>query len=72
MVNGAGGRNILHIPQPLIANRYTADNATWQLMGNALPEFRALCRKHDIQLSQVEDTCLVARIWIVTLQKKHF
>ncbi|MFZ3581676.1 glycosyltransferase family 2 protein [Loktanella sp. DJP18] len=68
----ARGQMLVHIAQPLIANRYRAGNTTWQLLNKSRGEFLALHDKYGIPLNPVEHVQLSARIWAVNQQKKIF
>ncbi|WP_428688723.1 glycosyltransferase family 2 protein [Roseibium sp.] len=68
----AKGRELVHVPRPLIANRYRAGNTTWSLLGQARSEYFAFARKHGVPLSSFQKARLSARIWAVNQQKKLF
>ncbi|WP_428644999.1 glycosyltransferase family 2 protein [Roseibium sp.] len=68
----AKGRNLAHVPQPLIANRYRAGNTTWSLLGQARSEYLAFAKKHGVPLGPLGKARLSARIWTLNQQKKLF
>ena len=62
----------LHIPRPLIANRYRDGNATWALISKAEREFVDLARKYEVPLTGFDHAKLRARIAWVNQQKRLF
>ncbi|MWV26692.1 glycosyltransferase [Aurantiacibacter rhizosphaerae] len=68
---GAAG-DAWHIDTPLIANRYSADNTTWRLLGSTVGEYRRLAAKHVGARSALQDTRLALTCHFVTAQKLAF
>lgn len=61
-----------HIPEVLLANRYSGDNSTWALLAEAQNEFRRLASKHGVQHSPVERARIRLTGWQVAQQKRLF
>jgi len=61
-----------HIAEPMIANRYSATNTTWSLLGSTLGEFRRLAAKHANALGPVGLARLALICQFVTFQKLIF
>lgn len=61
-----------HIPEVLIANRYSGANSTWALLGDAEREFLCLARKHGVQLSTADRARIKLTNWQVAQQKRLF
>ena len=61
-----------HIPEVLLANRYSGDNSTWTLLAEAQNEFFRLAGKHGIQLSTVERARIKLASWQVAQRKRVF
>lgn len=61
-----------HIPEVLIANRYSGGNSTWSLLASAEDEFLRLAEKHGVQLSALERVRLKLRTWSVGRQRQLF
>lgn len=56
---------LYHIPEPLIANRYTGRNATAALLGDGWTQFRRIAELFDVALSRREAlTCSVNRYYV--------
>ena len=68
---GAAG-DAFHIDKPLIANRYSADNTTWRLLGSTVGEYRRLAAKHVGNLDALQDARLALTCHFVTAQKLAF
>ena len=49
-VPGAAGGAVFHVPQPLIANRYHAQNATWGDLTGVSSEMRVIAAKPTFEL----------------------
>ena len=67
----AGGL-VHHVPEALIANRYSGYNTTWTVMRGAEREFRLLAQKRGIKLSNLQLLRLKALNWVVMQQRKIF
>lgn len=61
-----------HIPEVMIANRYSASNSTWGMLKDASQEFLALAKKHGVALTPVERKCIGLTNWYVGVQKQLF
>lgn len=61
-----------HIPEVLIANRYSGGNSTWSLLASAADEFSRLAEKHGVQLSGPERIRLKLTTWSVGRQRQLF
>lgn len=61
-----------HIAQPLIANRYSASNTTWSLLGTTRQEYCSLAAKHATALGNVARARLTVICQYVTFQKLIF
>lgn len=62
----------LHIPKPLIANRYSDTNTTWTLLPRAQEEFIKLAQKYDVPMGRVDRAALVWTSFIINQQKRLF
>ncbi len=62
----------LHIDRALIANRYSADNTTWRLLGTTSGEYRRLAEKHVGKQSALQTLKMVLTCHFVTAQKLLF
>ncbi|GMN04201.1 glycosyltransferase [Erythrobacter sp. MTPC3] len=65
-------QDALHIPQPLIANRYGGTNMTWSLLSKARKEFLELANKYGIALGPLGLVRLTAVNFVVSQQKRIF
>jgi len=61
-----------HIPEVMIANRYSASNSTWGMLKDASKEFFALAHKHGIALSPLERKRIGFTNWHIGVQKQVF
>lgn len=61
-----------HIDRPLIANRYTDDNMTWQLLETTLAEYVSLASKHARAPGRLEVARMALICRFVTAQKFAF
>lgn len=61
-----------HIDKPLIANRYSAGNMTWTLLGTTLGEYLRLARKHAGAPGPLDHARLALMCQFVTAQKFAF
>jgi len=64
--------NALHIPKPLIANRYGNANMTWTLLSKAKNEFLELAQKYDVAMGPVARARLSVVNFAVGQQKRLF
>lgn len=62
----------LHIPKPLIANRYGQTNMTWKLLKSSLNEFKKLSAKYDVKISMLGHLKLRLVTFLVGQQKRLF
>jgi glycosyltransferase involved in cell wall biosynthesis len=69
---GAAGGAVFHVPQPLIANRYHAQNATWGVLTGVSGQMRAIAAKHGISLSAFERFRAVFSTWLTAVIKVLF
>jgi len=53
-VAGAAGGALFHLPQPLIANRYHPQNATWGVVAGVSDQMQLIARKHGLALSALD------------------
>jgi len=65
-------QDALHIPKPLIANRYGDTNMTWSLLSKARNEFLELAKKYNIAVGPVGYARLSAVNFVVSQQKRIF
>ncbi|WP_052701013.1 glycosyltransferase family 2 protein [Loktanella sp. S4079] len=65
-------QDALHIPKPLIANRYGNTNMTWALLSKALDEYLALANKYDINMNITDHIRLRGVNFFVAQQKRLF
>jgi len=65
-------QDALHIPKPLIANRYGNANMTWALLSRAREEFLGLAEKYDITMSLTARMRLSNVNFLVAQQKRLF
>ena len=61
-----------HIPEVLLANRYSGANSTWALLADAENEFLCLAHKHGLQLSPIDRVRIKLTNWQVAQQKRLF
>ncbi len=61
---GAAGGAVFHVPQPLIANRYHAQNATWGVLKGVSAEMQAIAAKHGISLSALDRLRAILATWL--------
>lgn len=61
-----------HIPEPLIANRYSRQNTTWTLLASARQEFFDLASKHRQPPRPLEKLRIAATCFGVAQQKRMF
>lgn len=61
-----------HIPEVLLANRYSGGNSTWALLADAEKEFLRLASKHGLTLSPIERLRIKLMNWQVAQQKRLF
>lgn len=61
-----------HIPEVMIANRYSASNSTWGMLKDASQEFFALADKHGVVLSPSERRRISFTNWHTNIQKQMF
>tara|TARA_R110001606_G_scaffold396457_2_gene570613 strand:- start:1489 stop:2301 length:813 start_codon:yes stop_codon:yes gene_type:complete len=61
-----------HIPDVMIANRYSASNSTWGMLKDASQEFMALAKKHGVALTAAERRHIAFTNWSVGIQKQLF
>ena len=69
---GAAGGAVFHLPQPLIANRYHAHNATWGDLTGVSSEMRVIAAKHGFSLSGFERARARCNIWLNAVVKILF
>ncbi|MDA5095742.1 glycosyltransferase family 2 protein [Aliiroseovarius sp. KMU-50] len=62
----------IHIPQVLIANRYSNANTTWKLLSQALDETRNLAQKYNVPLGRMGDLRLCMVNFMVNQKKRLF
>lgn len=61
---GAAGGAVFHVPQPLIANRYHVQNATWGVLKGVSSEMQAIAAKHGISLSVFDRLRAILATWL--------
>jgi glycosyltransferase involved in cell wall biosynthesis len=61
---GAGGGAVFHLPQPLIANRYHVQNATWGVLTGVSSQMQAIAAKHGIPLSAFDRLRASLATWL--------
>ena len=61
-----------HIPEVMIANRYSASNSTWAMLKDASTEFMALARKYGVALTPGERRHIGFINWYTGMQKQLF
>jgi glycosyltransferase involved in cell wall biosynthesis len=69
---GAAGGAVFHVPQPLIANRYHAQNATWGVQTSVSTQMRAIAAKHGMSLSGLERLRAACNTWLNAVLKMLF
>lgn len=69
---GALNGELFHVPQPLIANRYHAQNTTWRERYDVSVEMRAIAARHGISLSGFERLRAACHTWLNTVLKQLF
>ena len=69
---GAAGGAVFHVPQPLIANRYHAQNATWEVLTGVSGEMRVIAAKHGISLSGFDRVRALFNTWLNAVIKILF
>ncbi len=65
-------QDVLHIPKPLIANRYGDMNMTWALLSKARDEYVGLAQKYGITMGPVDHLRLRVVNFLVGQQKRLF
>jgi glycosyltransferase involved in cell wall biosynthesis len=68
-IGGAAGGALFHLPQPLIANRYHAGNATWGVVGGVSAQMRVIAAKHGISLSAFDRLRATANAFLMAVTK---
>lgn len=71
-INAAAGAAVFHVAEPLIANRYHSDNATWEDLTGASNEMRLIARRHGISLSHLDSARAGLNTWLTALTKLLF
>jgi glycosyltransferase involved in cell wall biosynthesis len=61
-----------HIPDVMIANRYSANNSTWGMLKNTSQEFLALAGKHGIMLTLADRLNIRFTSWYIGVCKNMF
>lgn len=61
-----------HIPEPLIANRYSRENTTWSLLNSARHEYFELAEKYQGTPDRLERMRITATCFHVAQQKRLF
>ena len=61
-----------HIPEVMIANRYSASNSTWAMLKDASTEFMALAKKYGVALTPGERRHIGFINWYTGVQKQLF
>jgi glycosyltransferase involved in cell wall biosynthesis len=61
-----------HIPEIMIANRYSASNSTWGMLKDTSQEFLALARKHGIMLTPADRMDIRFTSWYIGVCKNMF
>jgi len=65
-------RPAFHIPEPLIANRYSRQNTTWSLLDSARQEYFDLAAKYESAPGWLERKRITATCFHVAQQKRLF
>lgn len=65
-------KEIYHIPEALIANRYHSGNSTSVLLRGLRAEMLALARKHGIPLTRLDRVMMLFSAWYTTLARRAF
>lgn len=65
-------RPAFHIPEPLIANRYSRKNSTWSMLNSARQEYIDLATKHDRPPGRLARLKIGATCFHVAQQKRMF
>lgn len=65
-------RPAFHIPEPLIANRYSRQNSTWSMLNSARREYVALTTKHDRAPGRLARLKIGITCFHVAQQKRMF
>jgi glycosyltransferase involved in cell wall biosynthesis len=68
-IASAAGGALFHLPQPLIANRYHAKNATWGVVSGVSGQMRLVAAKHGIALSAFDRLRLAASACVTAAMK---
>jgi len=63
---------VMHIPEPLIANRYSTTNTTWSLLPKAFSEFMDLSKKYDVPMGAIGKARLIWTNFVVNQKKRLF
>lgn len=71
-IASAAGGAVFHVAQPLIANRYHAENATWGVLGGVSGQMRVMAAKHGIALSPLERGRALFNTWLSEVAKIVF
>lgn len=53
-MSAAAGGALFHLPQPLIANRYHPQNATWGVVSGVARQMQRIAQKHGLPLSALD------------------
>jgi glycosyltransferase involved in cell wall biosynthesis len=61
-----------HIPEVLLANRYSGGNSTWAMLADAGNEFLRLAHKHGIHLTPIDRARIKLTNWQVAQTKRLF